>query len=68
MSQLLQAVEQTLATSESVQTNYELEYQSLTDTAYKYVGLFLSDADDDRLHNLVDELRLQTAKLGMTSR
>lgn len=64
MSKLIHTLESTLVSSTFVQTNYELEYQSLTDAAYKYVGLFLSDADDDKLHDLAEEFTSNALKIG----
>ena len=65
MPKLLQTIESTVVSSSNVKSTYELEYQSLTDAAYKYVGLFLSDADDDKLHDLADEICANALKIGL---
>lgn len=64
MSKLIHTIETTLLSSEFVQSNYDLEYQSLTDAAYKYVGLFLSDEDDDKLHDLAEEFTSNALNIG----
>lgn len=64
MLKLLQTIESTIVSSQNVKSSYDLEYQSLTDAAYKYVGLFLSDADDDKLHDLADEICANAVKIG----
>lgn len=65
MPKLLQVIESTIASCEYVKSNYELEYQSLTDDAYRYVGLFLSDSDDDTLHDLADVIYANADKIGI---
>lgn len=64
MLKFVQAVESVLLTSDNVQSSYDLEYQSLHDTQYKYVGLFLSDDDDNKLHDLADELAISSKQFG----
>lgn len=64
MRKLLQTVESTVVSSSNVKSSYDLEYQSLTDAAYKYVGLFLSDEDDDKLHELAEEICANAVKIG----
>lgn len=64
MPKLLQSIESTVLSSAHVKSTYELEYQSLTDDAYKYIGLFLSDPDDDKLHDLADEICANAVKIG----
>ena len=64
MSKLIHTIESTLISSQFVQSNYDLEYQSLTDAAYKYVGLFLSDEDDDKLHDLAEEFTSNALNIG----
>lgn len=64
MYKFVQIIENVIQTSDNVKTTYELEYQSLQDTMYKYVGLFVSDADDDKLHDLADEIAAECDKIG----